>query len=119
MQYASSRCAVLGVFVLTIAGCGSRVQPGLANAPALGKVPSADERITDAVANGRDSCSRLEPGPGPLRYQVPPCPSVESAVAVKMTVPATSPATDGGAEEWLEHYWSGWPCPRESWCAIP
>lgn len=118
MQYAL-RFAKWGALVLAMAGCGSRVQPGLANAPSLGKVPSADERVTDAIANGHDSCGRLRPGPGPLRDQVPPCPSVEAVPAVKMSLRATSPTTDAGAEEWVEHYWNGWPCPRESWCAIP
>ncbi|HEX8794737.1 MAG TPA: hypothetical protein VF765_27510 [Polyangiaceae bacterium] len=113
------RSATRAVLVLAIAGCGPRVQPGLANAPALGKVPSADERVTDATSNGRDSCGRLKPGPGPLRFQVPPCPTVEAAPAVKLSLPAPHPAADGGADEWVEHYWNGWPCPRESYCAIP
>lgn len=106
------------VVVLALAGCGPAVQPGLANAPALGRVPSADERVTDAVANGHDACER-KVGPGPLRNQVPPCPTVaEPAPAVSVTLRSPA-APDAGADLWLEHFWTGWPCPREPYCAIP
>jgi len=106
------------VIVFAFVGCGSSVQPGLANAPALSKVPSADERVTDVVANGHDACER-NLGPGPLRYQAPPCPTVEEQGPTVRMFPRPSGATDAGAEEWLEHYWRGWPCPREPYCAIP
>lgn len=118
MQYLLRRLAH-EVLVLAVVGCGSSVQPGLANAPALGKMPSADERVTDLVANGHDACER-NVGPGPLRYQVPPCPTVvEQAPAVSIAVRTPSQPADAGVDEWVEHYWQGWPCPRESYCAIP
>lgn len=116
MQYLLRRIA-REVLVLAVVGCGSSVQPGLANAPALGKVPSADERVTDAVANGHDACERAL-GPGPLRHQLPPCPMVEQAPAMKLSFHAFQ-ASDGGVDEWVEHYWKGWPCPREPYCAMP
>lgn len=117
MQYVLRRIR-REVLLLAVVGCGPSVQPGLANAPALGKVPSADERVTDVVANGRDACER-NIGPGPLRDQVPPCPTVEEqAPAVRVTLRPTG-AADAGTDEWLEHYWRGWPCPREPYCAIP
>ena len=118
MQYIL-RCIARDILVFVVAGCGSSVQPGLANAPALGKVPSADERVTDVVANGHDACERSL-GPGPLRNQVPPCPTVvERAPAAARVSQRSSGATDAGADQWLEHYWKGWPCPREPYCAIP
>src|SRR6185437_2108812 len=102
-QYLLRRLA-RGALVLALAGCGSSVQPGLANAPALGKVPSADERVTDAVSNGHDSCERRL-GPGPLRHQVPPCPTVvEPAPAVSISVRSPR-APEAGVDEWVEHYW--------------
>lgn len=117
MQYLL-RHAARAMVVVAVIGCGPSVQPGLANAPSLGKVPSADERVTDAVANGHDACQR-NVGPGPLRYQVPPCPTiVPEAPPVRLSV-RPSGATDAGADGWLEHYWKGWPCPREPYCAIP
>ncbi len=117
MQYVW-RCIAREILVVAMAGCGSSVQPGLANAPALGKAPSSEERVTDAVANGHDSCER-NLGPGPLRGQVPPCPTVvERAAAVRVSL-RPSPTTDAGTDEWVEHYWKGWPCPREPYCAIP
>jgi hypothetical protein len=119
MQYLL-RCLAGKALVLAVVGCGPTVQPGLANAPALGKVPSADERVTDVVSNGHDSCER-KLGPGPLRNQVPPCPTVsEPAPAVSITI--RSPQTpDAGVDvdPWLGHLWKGWPCPREPYCAMP
>jgi hypothetical protein len=51
--------------------------PGLANAPRLGGTPETDPRILDAIANGNDSCQR-NAGGSVLRFQYPPCPTVES-----------------------------------------
>jgi len=117
VQYVLRRI-VHEVFLLALAGCGPSVHTGLANAPALGKVPSADERVTDVVANGHDACER-NVGPGPLRDQTPPCPTVEAKGPTAPLSLRPSGTTDAGADEWLEHYWRGWPCPREPDCAIP
>jgi hypothetical protein len=111
MQY-MSRSIAPAILSLAVGACASTVQPGLANAPSLGKVPSSDERVTDAVANGHDSCERSL-GPGPLRQQVPPCPTVvEHAPAVRLPVPPRPAGAD--AQRWMEHYWVGWPCPKRS-----
>ncbi len=54
-------------------GCGGAIQPGLANAAALGGA-TPETRVHDAVANGRDSCERaMYPQGGVLRGQIPPC----------------------------------------------
>jgi len=117
VQYVLRRI-VREVLLLALTGCGSSVQTGLANAPALGKVPTADERVTDVVANGHDACER-NTGPGPLRDQTPPCSTVEEQGPTVRISAHPSGTTDAGADEWLEHYWRGWPCPREPYCAIP
>ncbi len=58
------------VFLL---GCASRVQAGLANAPALGGATQED-RVHDVIANGRDSCERNAfPQGEVLRGHIPPC----------------------------------------------
>jgi hypothetical protein len=62
-------------------GCGAVVQPGLANAPALGGATS-ETRVHDATANGHDACERaMFPQGEVLRGQVPPC-NKESRVQV-------------------------------------
>ena len=64
---------VLVVTCCLLGGCGSAVQPGLANAPGLGGA-SPETRVHDAIANGRDACERaMFPQGGVLRGQVPPC----------------------------------------------
>jgi hypothetical protein len=69
----SAGSSLLAVVCLT--ACSSVVQPGLANAPALGGA-TPETRVHDAVANGRDSCERpMFPQGGVLRGQVPPCQS--------------------------------------------
>ncbi|HEX5225970.1 MAG TPA: hypothetical protein VFW29_12650 [Solirubrobacteraceae bacterium] len=103
------RSLARGILCLAVAGCASTVQPGLANGPPLGKVPSSEEGITDVVANGPQSCERAL-GPGPLRGQLPACPTVaERLITVRFHVRGTS--SDREASRWLEHYWVGWPCP--------
>lgn len=98
---------------LPLVGCGSSVRAGLTNAPRLGGTTTADNRVTDVVSNGDDSC-----GPnaehGVLRNRVPPCqgrgPSALSAS------PALMPMNEapGGrlVQPWLDHFYVGWPCPR-------
>jgi hypothetical protein len=100
---------LLGILAcMTPLACGATVHPGLANAPALSNVPVADAAVQDVVANGRDSCERGL-GPGPLRYQFPPCPGVERPAAVVIT---SRPRGMGDLYlPWVEHYYSRWSCP--------
>ena len=101
--------ALLGMLMsLAPLACTIAVQPGLANAPALGTRPVADFGVHDVVANGRDSCGRAL-GPGPLRYQVPPCPGVERPRA-DSSIASRAPGTKAIVMPWVEHYYSPWPC---------
>jgi hypothetical protein len=50
-----------------------KVQSGLANAPALGGSTIVDPRVHDVIANGPDSCGRLDLGS--QRNRIPPCPA--------------------------------------------
>jgi len=102
--------AVAGVLATVVLACGAPViQAGLANAPALGGAQSVDPRVHDAISNGPDSCGRhLERGP--LRYQIPPCPSLQPSAPRALVAP--TPSSDAWQVEWLEHDYVGWPCPR-------
>jgi hypothetical protein len=88
--------------------CATTVHPGLANAPALGGSPVADATVHDVVANGRDSCER-KLGPGPLRYEVPPCPAVEQTAAPRVVVEPVS-SEKGIVTPWVDHYYSRAAC---------
>ena len=56
-----------------LGACATTFQPGLANATALGGM-SAETRVHDVVADGRDACERSAfPQGGVLRGQLPPC----------------------------------------------
>jgi len=102
--------AVAGALWFATIGCTSAVQPGLANAPALGGTPVADVRVHDLIANGQDSCGRtFRPDPGPLRYRVPPCTHPRAPVTSQAFSTART-RRDDGAVLWMEHYYSGWPC---------
>ncbi len=78
-------------FVLTSAllmGCASSLQVGLANAPGLGGA-TAETRVHDVIANGRDSCERSAfPQGDVLRGHIPPCAGTEP-VAVAPILPLT------------------------------
>ena len=104
------RTAALLDMLMSLAplACTITVHPGLANAPALGTNPVADVGVHDVVANGRDSCGRAL-GPGPLRYQVPPCPDVERPRA-DSSVASRVPSAKGIVMPWVEQYYSPWPC---------
>jgi hypothetical protein len=102
--------ALLGMLMsLGPLACATTVYPGLANVPALGTGPAADASVHDVVANGRDSCERGL-GPGPLRYQIPPCPGVERPAAGPTVVANRAPSAKGIVMPWVEHYYSRWPC---------
>jgi len=102
--------ALLGISVsLATVACGTTIHPGLANALALGKGPPVDTSVHDVVANGNDSCERGF-GPGPLRYQIPPCPGVERPAAAA-TVVGRVQGANGVVMPWVEHYYSRWSCP--------
>jgi hypothetical protein len=92
-------------------GCAPSLQPGLANAPRLGGTQLADERVSDVISNGNDSCAR-NVGPGPLRGRVSPCPTTHPT---RWAVAPSSSATGAGESlvvPWVDHFYSGWPCPR-------
>jgi hypothetical protein len=64
-----------------LAGCGSSLQVGLANAPSLGH-DRPETRVHDVIANGHDACERSGfPQGEVLRGHVPPC-GAETSVAV-------------------------------------
>jgi len=100
--------ALLGMLMLLApVACTTMVRPGLANAAALGGTP-VDARVHDVIANGSDSCERRL-GSGPLRNEVPPCPTARP--------PASDPAMGKYASSkkevavpWVEHYYTHWPC---------
>jgi hypothetical protein len=102
------RTAAMVGILMSLAPLSCATTVGLANAPALGASPRADAGVHDVVANGRDSCERGL-GPGPLRYQVPPCPGVERPAADR-TVTNPAPSAKGIVTPWVEHYYSPWPC---------
>jgi hypothetical protein len=96
-----------------IVGCASSsLQPGLANAPRLGGTQVADERVSDVISNGNDSCGR-NVGPGPLRGRAPPCPTTHPT---RWAVAPSSATGAGGSfvVPWVEHFYSGWPCPHST-----
>jgi hypothetical protein len=73
-----------------IAGCGTRVTPGLANAPALGHV-NGESRVHDVTSNGRDACERSSfPQGQVLRGQLPPCVTEEAKAADPVIASAPS-----------------------------
>jgi hypothetical protein len=98
-------------FALWVAalGCAPTVHPGLTNAQGLGGTRIVDARVHDVIANGPDSCGRLEPGPGPLRYRQPPC-RHESVPGPRTTLVPANAHADAGGQQWMEHYHFGWPC---------
>jgi hypothetical protein len=100
--------ALVGMLVsLTAVGCAMTVQPGLANVPALSS-PVADASVHDVIANGRDSCERGF-GAGPLRHQFPPCPGVERHAPTPVVI-HVAPPENGFVMQWVEHFYSRWPC---------
>jgi hypothetical protein len=90
-------------------GCATTVHAGLANAPGLGGTRIADPRVHDVIANGQDSCGRLEPDPGPLRYRQPPC-HREASPATSTALAPPSVRDDPWVQRWVEHYYSRWMC---------
>jgi hypothetical protein len=105
-----ARTAALLAMLMSLAplGCATTVRAGLANAPALGGTPVADATVHDVVANGRDSCER-KLGPGPLRYEVPPCPAVEQTAPSRRPVEPVS-SEKGIVTPWVDHYYSRAAC---------
>jgi hypothetical protein len=81
-------------------GCGWAVQPGLANAPALGGSTLAAPSVHDAIANGPDSCGR-KLDPGPLRYRVVPCPRAGPS-PTRLPPVASSPRPDVTMRAWAD-----------------
>ena len=92
-----------------IAGCAVNAVPGLANAPTLGGT-TAETRVHDVVANGKDACERSAfPEGAVLRGQIPPCTSKE--ILVK-TVAFSQPTPTG--EPWLSPSYPIGVCPSDA-----
>jgi len=120
-----SRWLVLAVFSMAplAFGCGSSLRAGLSNVPNLGGSPIAEGRangvvsngINDVVANGDDACGRYAEH-GVLRYQFPPCPTRAPVhpVASVSPAPAVDDASRGLVQPWVNHFYTGWPCPESS-----
>jgi hypothetical protein len=91
-----------------LVGCGSSVRAGLANAPRLGGTATADNRVTDVVSNGDDSCVAYTEH-GVLRGRLPPCQTRTSALPISS---APVPVPPGALVlPWVDHFYVGWPCP--------
>jgi hypothetical protein len=115
----------LALAVVSIAplafGCGSSLRAGLSNAPNLGGSPIAEGRangvvangITDVVANGDEACG-VYPEHGVLRNRFPPCPTYTPArpVASFTPRPVADDSPRGLVEPWMNHFYTGWPCPE-------
>jgi len=95
------------VLVSQTVGCVSRAQAGLSNAPALGGPTAIDSRVHDAIANGPDSCGRRL-DPGPLRYRIPPCPTV-TRPAADPGIPSRAALVRPVVAPWVQ-YGTRWPC---------
>jgi hypothetical protein len=109
-----SRWLVLTVLsaALPLYGCGASIRPGLSNAPRLGGTATVDNRVSDVVSDGDDSCGASSER-GSLRNGVPPCPGSGSAFPLSITqLPAPSTAAPSDlVRPWVDHFYIGWPCP--------
>ncbi|MGD0526828.1 MAG: hypothetical protein ABSE49_16900 [Polyangiaceae bacterium] len=112
-------CVTAFCFAPWIVGCGasSPLQPGLANAPRLGGTGLADERVSDVISNGNDSCARST-GPGPLRGRIPPCPTTHPTRWGNVAPSSATGASESLVIPWVEHFYSGWPCPHATSSAV-
>jgi hypothetical protein len=118
-----TRWLLLAVFsMLPVFGCASSqvgpvgVSAGLANAPRLGGTPTADNRISDVIANGNDACGVTGGEAGPLPNRIPPCVPSGAWVPGRPLAAVVSPPTPSSelVEPWLNHFYVGWPCPHAS-----
>jgi hypothetical protein len=107
-QLAMGASIVVTVLVCAVvAGCATRLQGGLANAPTLGE-GTPETRVHDAVANGRDSCERSAfPQGDVLPGRVPSCIAKENLAAA----PAAT-ATPAPGENWVSPSYTHGLCPR-------
>jgi len=95
---------------VTPLGCTPIVQIGLSNVPAPDPTRVSDAMVRDVVSNGRDSCGRrYAPGPGPLRYQVPPCESTGRTGGTTALAPPVS-MNYAMVLRWVEYRHTGWSC---------
>jgi hypothetical protein len=95
-----------------LAGCAPSIEPGLANAPRVGGVQTADERVHDVVSNGGDSCGRTAEQ-SPLRVRWPACPTVPHPLAASFFVSGPS-GNQSLVRPWLEHFYVDWVTPPRS-----
>jgi hypothetical protein len=109
-----SRWLFLTVFcAIPALGCGSSVggAAGLANAPRLGGVTTADNRVNDVIANGDDACGVSAESGSVLRNRIPPCASwAPREPMASVVTPAASQSSVGLVQPWLNHFYVGWPC---------
>jgi hypothetical protein len=118
-----SRWPVLGLFsMMLVSGCTPSLEVGLANAPALGRAGTSDDRVSDVISNGGDACGRHAER-GPLRGHWPGCATATSrsgAASSRWLSPTLRPEFTAGAPgdglvvPWLQHFYTGWPCPHPS-----
>jgi hypothetical protein len=76
----AAKAAVMVLAIIAEGGCASvpRLEPGLANGPALPQNNPID--VHDVIANGHDSCPRARVEAGdPLWHRYPACPGRETA----------------------------------------
>ena len=107
-----SRWPVLALVatVGVLGGCGSP-QAGLAETRRSSAVRRWPMRaFTTCIANGADACG-LHGERSVLRGHVPPCLSTVRNAAVVSVAPRSA-TDDSLVEPWVEHFYSGWPCPR-------
>jgi len=97
---------------LPLFGCGSSVRAGLSNAPRLGGTATTDNRVTDVVSNGDDSCGAYTEH-GTLRNRIPACPSAGPTFPLSVSqvpAPARVEPSGGLVQPWVDHFYVGWPC---------
>ena len=106
--------AIVAALGLSGMGCSlAAVQPGLANGVALGGSRTVDDRVSDVVSNGKDSCGRAGEGGTALRHRWPPCPNQELSrrdVTVIVRVRAVDAQDDAATAPWLRNSYLRWPC---------
>jgi hypothetical protein len=78
------RNTVTALVLLVAAGCGERVEAGLANAPSLQR-QSRPRGAHDVISNGPDSCPRASNDTDPLVNRTPPCDETLSAPGAATT----------------------------------
>lgn len=100
----------VAALAIALAGCGSSVKAGLANAPKLGTWRTGDTRVHDVISNGDDSCGEGGVNRSPLRGHYPPCTNVEKPPALDLTMLFPKPQGDDLAVPLPTPYYGVWMC---------